>query len=75
MLRKKVLGNHKKQKDTVTNWFASDQQGDVKKVLNIMVKKPDCPVELYGGRSNVRLVDYEWAKEFSSKRGGETEWL
>lgn len=75
MLRKKVIGNHKKQTDTIVNWFPSDEQGDVKKVIDVMVRKPNCPVELYGGRSNVRLVDYERAKEFSSVRGGETEWL
>lgn len=77
MLRKRVLGNHKKQIDTIKNWFPSDEQGLVEEVIETMVTDRNCPVEAYGGghRSNVRLTDYEDAKQFADERGRDTKWL
>lgn len=77
MLRKRVLGSHKKQIDTIKNWFPSDEQGLVEDLIERMVTDPNSPMRAYGGghRSNVTLTDYEAAKEFAKERGRDTEWL
>lgn len=77
MLRKRVLGGHKKQVATIANWFPSHQQGRVKEVIMQMARKPGIPLEAYGGghRSNVRLTSFERAKEFADCRGVDTRWL
>jgi hypothetical protein len=77
MLRRRVLGGHKKQRTTVAGWFSSHKQGQVKEILDEMVTDPTVPVEAYGGghRGNVRLTSFEKAREFADKRGAETKWL
>lgn len=77
MLRKRVLGGHKKQVTTVASWFSSHKQGRVKKLLKTMARKPGVPVEFYGGghRSNIRLSSFETAMQFAERCGAQTEWI
>ena len=73
MLRKRVVGNHKKQAATVVNWLPSHAQGRGKRLLEEMVTDPDSPVERYGGghRNNVRLTGVEEAVHYLEGEGGE----
>lgn len=75
LLRNNVTGAHKKQIDTVTNWFASDEQGAVKNLIDKLISKPDFPLEQYGARSAIRVTDYQEAKEWVDRLGFDTEWL
>lgn len=75
LARKKVVGSHKKQIDTVKNWFASSDQGRVESLLREMIRDPSSPVERYGGsRDNVRLTSIEEAKEYIESNGGDLPW-
>lgn len=77
LLRKKVVGSHKKQRSTVANWFPSHQEGQVKDVIDQMVTHPTVPLEAYGGshRKNIRLTSFEEALEFAEERGADTTWI
>jgi hypothetical protein len=75
MLRKNVTGAHKKQIDTVTNWFASDEQGAVKDLIDKLISKPEFPLEQYGARDAIRVTEYQEAKEWVDRLGFDTEWL
>lgn len=75
LARKKVVGNHKKQVDTVKNWFATSDQGHVEDLIREMISDPTAPLEGYGGsRDNVRLTSIEDAKEYIVENGGELPW-
>lgn len=75
LARKNVIGSHKKQVDTVKNWFPSHQQGEVEKLIREMIRSPTAPLEGYGGsRDNVRISDIEDAKQFIRERGVELPW-
>lgn len=75
MARKPVVGHHKKQVDTVKNWFASSDQGRVEDLIREMIRDPDAPLEAYGGsRDNVRLTSVQDAKEFIEDHGGTPPW-
>lgn len=75
LARKKVVGNHKKQVDTVKNWFATSDQGRVEDLIREMISDPTAPLEGYGGsRDNVRLTSIEDAKEYIVENGGELPW-
>lgn len=72
LLRKRVVGSHKKRVDTVTNWLPSHDQGRGEQLLREMLRDPESPVEGYGGsRDNVRLTSVEDAVEFLKERGGD----
>lgn len=77
LLRKRVLGSHKKQITTVAGWFPTHKQGQVKTLLETMARKPGVPVTMYGGghRNNVQLVAFEPAMQFADRCGADTEWI
>lgn len=75
LARKPVVGAHKKQVDTVKNWFATSDQGRAEDLIREMIRDPEAPLEGYGGsRDNVRLTSVENAKEFIEERGGDLPW-
>ena len=75
LARKKVVGNHKKQVDTVKNWFATSDQGRVEDLIREMIRDPSTPLEGYGGsRDNVRLTSIEEAKQYIIENGGDLPW-
>lgn len=75
LARRAVVGSHKKQVDTVKNWFATHQQGRVEAVIREMIRDPDAPLEGYGGsRDNVRLTSMADAKAYIEERGGDLPW-
>jgi hypothetical protein len=75
LARKKVVGGHKKQVDTVKNWFATSDQGRVETLLREMIREPDAPLEGYGGsRDNVRLTSIADAKSYIEEHGGDLPW-
>lgn len=75
LARKKVVGAHKKQVDTVKNWFATSDQGRAEDLIREMVRDPEVPLEGYGGsRDNVRLTSMESAKEYIEAEGEELPW-
>lgn len=75
LARRKVVGAHKKQVDTVKNWFATDEQGRFEDLIREMIRDPNGPLEGYGGsRHNVRLTNLAAAKRFIEQRGGELPW-
>lgn len=75
LARKKVVGAHKKQVDTVKNWFATSDQGRAETLIREMIRDPDAPLEGYGGsRDNVRLTSLEAGKEYIQENGGELPW-
>jgi hypothetical protein len=75
LARKKVGGGHKKQVDTVKNWFASSDQGEVEELIREMMSDPGAPLEGYGGsRDNVRLTSIAEAKEYIRSQGGDLPW-
>jgi hypothetical protein len=47
MIRQKVTGGHKKQVDTVKNWFSASKQGAVETHLGELMRDPQAPVEGY----------------------------
>lgn len=72
LARKKVVGAHKKQVDTVKNWFAASDQARVETLIREMIREPDAPLEGYGGsRDNVRLTSIEDAKTYIENHGGD----
>ncbi len=75
LAQKKVVGGHKKQVDTVKNWFATSDQGQVEETIREMIRDPETPLEGYGGsRDNVRLTSMAAAKEYIRSNGGELPW-
>ncbi len=65
LLRKRVVGSHRKRVDTVVNWFPSHVQGRAERTIREMIADPDAPLEAYGGaRDNVRLTSVEDAVGF-----------
>jgi len=71
LLRKRVVGSHKKQVDTVLNWLPSHEQGRGRRELEEMVSDPEEPVEVYGGghRRNVRLTSVDAARYLRNNGG------
>ena len=73
--RKRIVGGHKKQVETVKNWFPTDEHGTTEAVIREMIRNPKAPLEGYGGsRDNVRLTSIEDAKRYIVERGGELPW-
>ena len=71
MLRKPVVGAHKKQVDTVKGWVATHDEKRAEEIIRELIKDPDAPLEAYGGsRDNVRLTSIEDGKEFVEELGG-----
>ena len=76
MVRANVTGGHKKQVDTVKNWFQASDQGRVEDLIRELARDPDTPVEGYGGaRDNVRLTSLQDAKEWLKERGRDLWWV
>lgn len=76
LVRADVTGGHKKQVDTVKNWFASSDQGRVEDLIRELIRDANAPVEGYGGsRDNVRLTSRNAAKEWLADRGRDLWWV
>jgi hypothetical protein len=74
MLRKRVVGDHKKQIDTVVGFsVASHDEGRARQLLEEMATDPAAPVEQYGGghRDNVRLSSVQDAVDYLQTNGGD----
>ena len=76
MLKNQIVGNHKKQLDTVVSRIAglpSHEEGRGKDLLEEMVSDPQAPVEGYGGghRQNVRLTSVQDAVDYLKDNGGD----
>ena len=74
MLRKQIVGNHKKQIDSIVNMcLPSHEQGRGKELLEDMATDPHSPVEMCGGshRQNVRLTSVEDAVDYLKQNGGD----
>ena len=75
LARKKVVGSHKKQVETVKNWCATGDQGRAEELIREMITDPDAPLEGYGGsRDNVRLTSIDAAKKYIVDHGGDLPW-
>lgn len=75
LARKRVVGGHKTEVDTVKNWFATTDQGRVEDPIREMIRDPEVPLEGYGGsRDDVRLTSIDAAKAFIRERGGDLPW-
>lgn len=57
LLMKKVIGDHKKQVDTVKGWFPSDEQDEVVEIIEEFARGGELPLYKYGGgsRDNIHL--------------------
>lgn len=75
LARKRVVGGHKKQVETVKNWCVSSDQGRAEDLVREMIRDPEAPLEGYGGsRDNVRLTSIEDAKAYIEAHGGDLPW-
>lgn len=75
LTRQRVTGAHKKQVDTVKNWFSTVEQGRVEELIRNMIRDPGRPLEADGGsRDNVRLTSIQDAKRYIEDHGGELPW-
>jgi len=76
LVRQKVTGGHKKQVDTVKNWFPASKQEEIEKHIRELLRDPSTPVEGYGGaRDNVRLSSIADAKDWLAEHGRDLWWL
>ncbi|WP_277543609.1 hypothetical protein [Haloarcula laminariae] len=76
MLKNQIVGNHKKQIDTVVSKIAAlptHEEGRSKELLTEMVSNASAPIEGYGGghRQNVRLTSVEDAVDYLKDNDGE----
>lgn len=74
MLRNRVIGDHKKQVQTiVSRYLPSHEEGRGKELIEEMVADPQTPVEAYGGghRSNIRLSSADAAVDYLKDHGGD----
>lgn len=76
MLKNRIVGNHKKQLDTVVSDIAalpSHEEGRGKDLLEEMVSNPDTPIQGYGGghRQNVRLTSVGDAVSYLEDNDGD----
>lgn len=74
MLRKNVVGSHKKQIDTIVGFsLPTDERGRGRTVLQEMVTDPKAPVEAYGAviAKNVRLTSLDAAVEYLERNDGD----
>jgi hypothetical protein len=74
LLRRQVIGSHKKLVSTVAAWFPPHEQGEVKRLIRELATDPNSPVEYYGGghRDQIRLTGYEDAKSYIENTSGQT---
>lgn len=73
MLRKGVIGGHKRQVETIVNLaLPTHVRGRGKELLEGMVTDPTIPVEAYGGgaRDNVRLTSAKDAVTYLKENDG-----
>lgn len=73
LLRKKVTGSKHHQRQTIAGWFASDEQGNVKDVLDDLVADPNAPLQ-QTGRDTVQLTSMQDGKEYVKQHGGDLPW-
>lgn len=74
MLRKRVVGDHKKQLQTVVGFsVASHDEGRAKELLEAMATDPETPVQKYGGghRQNIQLTSVADAVEYLKANDGD----
>ncbi|RDI69567.1 hypothetical protein DWB78_18625 [Halopelagius longus] len=73
MLRKRIVGGHNKQIDTIVNMvLPSHEQGRGRQLLEELVTDPDAPIEAYGGQRNaVRLTSISDAVDYLKENGGD----
>lgn len=75
LVRKRVTGKKNRQVDTVKNWFASSDQGEVEDLIRELIRDPHVPVEGHGGaRDTVRLTSRDAAVEWLEDRGRDLWW-
>jgi hypothetical protein len=74
LVRRKVVGGHNKQIDTVKNWFRTSDQGRVEDRIEDMLADGQV-IERYGSqRDAIRLVSMAAAKQYLRVRDGELPW-
>jgi hypothetical protein len=74
LIRRKVVGGHNKQIDTVKNWFRTSDQGRVEQRIEEMLADGEV-IERYGGhRAAIRLISMSAAKRYVRDRDGELPW-
>lgn len=74
MLKKRIVGGHKKQIDTVVNMaLPTHDRGRGRSLLEDMLSDPSAPIEGYGGghRSNVRLTSVDAAVDYLNANDGD----
>lgn len=74
LVRKGVVGSHKKQIDTVVNQcLPTHDRGRGRELLEEMLADPNAPVEGYGGghRQNVRFTGIEDAVAYLEANDGD----
>jgi soluble P-type ATPase len=77
LARKEVVGGHKKQVDTVKNWFKASDQGRIEDLIRELSTDPNAPVIAVGGgaRDTVQLTSIPDAKKWLKERGRDLWWL
>jgi hypothetical protein len=74
LVRRKVVGGHNKQIDTVKNWFRASDQGRVEERIQAMLADGTV-IEQYGGhRDAIRLISMSAGKRYIRERDGELPW-
>lgn len=77
LVREKVSGGHKKQVDSVKNWFKASDQGRVEDLIHELSTDPNAPVIAVGGgaRDTVQLTSIPDAKAWLKERGRDLWWV
>jgi hypothetical protein len=72
LLMKRVIGDHKKQVDTVKGWFSSDEQDEVVEIIEEFLGGGEVPLYQYGGgaRDNIHLSEAYGAVEYLYEHDG-----
>jgi hypothetical protein len=72
LLMKRVIGDKKKQIDSVKDWFPSDEQGEVVTIIEEFLGGGEIPLYKYGGgaRDNIHLSEAYGAVEYLYEHDG-----
>lgn len=74
LVRRKVVGGHNKQTDTVKNWFRASDQGRVERQIDEGLSDGQV-IEHYGGhRDAIRLVSMSATKRYIREHDGDLPW-
>lgn len=68
-----VTGSKKITVTTATKWVATHDRGRAKEMIDDMLRRPDSPIEGYGGggRKNIRLTSVKAGVEFIEDHDGD----